>query len=161
MIYHCHMVSNAETVLLALLHNKKRHTVSQFLLYLVVPPFGLWLWATWLSLGHEGLWLNLEVLLLWAHQTEINYLSPLETFIQYNLISSASTWKLKTSLFVNQDTSPSQEHLWYKWRYINIWLQLQCILCVHSIISCVRASHEHTHGLEGTVLTTLLKVFVH
>src|SRR6218665_75910 len=30
-----------ETVLLALLHNTSRLTVSQFLLYLVVPPFGL------------------------------------------------------------------------------------------------------------------------
>ena|SRR6218665_1661297 len=36
--------------------------------------------ATWLCLGHERLWLSLEVLLLWAHQTGPNYLGPLETF---------------------------------------------------------------------------------
>ena len=35
-----------ETVLVALLHNTSRLTVSQFLLYLVVPPFGLRLGAT-------------------------------------------------------------------------------------------------------------------
>ena len=32
-------------------------------------------------------------LLLWAHPTGTSYLSPLETFCQYHLISSASTWK--------------------------------------------------------------------
>ena len=34
-----------ETVLLVLLHNTSRPTVSQFLLYLVIPPFGLQLGA--------------------------------------------------------------------------------------------------------------------
>ena len=49
--------------------------------------------ATWLSLRHESLWLNIEVLLLWAYPTQPSYLSPLEIFLQYHLISSASTWK--------------------------------------------------------------------
>ena len=49
----------------------------QYLLYLgyAVPPLiGLWFGATWLSLGQEHLWLNLGVLLLWAHPTRTNYL---------------------------------------------------------------------------------------
>src|SRR6218665_3344454 len=71
------MMTSRETVLLALLHNNFRPTVSQFLLYLVVPPFGLRPGATWLSLGHERLSLNLKVLLLWAHPTGTTYLSPL------------------------------------------------------------------------------------
>ena len=82
-----------ETVLLALLHNTSRLTVSQFLLYLVVPPFGLRLWATCLFPGHERLWLSLEVLLSWTHPTGTSYLSPLQTFSQYHLISSTSSWK--------------------------------------------------------------------
>jgi len=42
---------------------------------------------TWLSLGHERLWLTLEVLLLWAYPTETRYLSPLDTFFQCHLIN--------------------------------------------------------------------------
>ena len=72
-------------------------TISQGLLYpsffytyiyIVVPPFGLRPVVTWLSLVHERLWLNLEVLLLWAHPTGISYLCLLETFFLYHLISS-------------------------------------------------------------------------
>ena len=81
------------TVLLVLLHNTLRPTLSQFLLYLVVPPFGLRLGVTWLSLGHEHLWLNLEAFLLWAHPTGTSYLSHIGAFFQYLLISSESTWK--------------------------------------------------------------------
>src|SRR6218665_857821 len=58
-----------ETVLLALLHNTSRLTVSQFLLYLVVPPFGLRLRATCLFLAHARLSLSPELLLSWAHPT--------------------------------------------------------------------------------------------
>ena len=83
-----------ETILLALFHNTSRPTLSQYLLYLVVLPFALRLGTTWLSLGHEGLCLNLEVFLLWAHPTRTSYLSPLENFSLYCLISSASTWNL-------------------------------------------------------------------
>ena len=32
---------------------------------------------------------------------------------------------LKTSLFVSEDTDPSREQFWFKWRYINVWLRLQ------------------------------------
>jgi len=49
--------------------------------------------ATCLFPGHECLWLSLEVLLSWAHPTGTSYLSPLQTFSQYHLISSASSWK--------------------------------------------------------------------
>jgi len=34
---------------------------------------------------------------------------------------------LKTFLFVSEDTGPSRERLWLKWRNINIWLQLQLL----------------------------------
>src|SRR6218665_1300774 len=78
-------------------------TVSQFLLYVVISPFGLRLVATWLSLGHERLWLSLEVLLLWAHPTGTSHLGPLETFFQYHMISSA--------LFANEDTDLGWGHL--------------------------------------------------
>ena len=69
-----------ETFLLAWLNNTSRPTVSQFLLYLVVLPFGIRHRAAWLSLGHKCLWLNLEVLLLWAHRTGTSYLSPSKIF---------------------------------------------------------------------------------
>ena len=32
---------------------------------------------------------------------------------------------LKTSLFVSEDIDLGRERLWYKWRNINLWLQLQ------------------------------------
>src|SRR6218665_362216 len=67
--------------------------VSQYLLHQVVPPFVLRLRATWLSLRSRLLWLNLGVLLLCFHPTVTIYLSPLETFFLYRLISSTGTWK--------------------------------------------------------------------
>src|SRR6218665_2070915 len=50
-------------------------------------PFCLRFGATWLSLGHERPWPNLEVLLLRAHSTGTSYLSPLETLFENHLIS--------------------------------------------------------------------------
>ena len=72
---------------------KVYRSLSQFLKCLVIPPFGLRLVATWISLGHERLWLCLEVLLMCAHRTGTSYLCPLDAFPQFHLISSASTWK--------------------------------------------------------------------
>jgi len=37
---------------------------------------------------------SIEVLLLWDRPTETSFFSPLDTFFQYHLISSASTWNL-------------------------------------------------------------------
>jgi len=62
-------------------------------LYLVIPPFTLWLRATWLSLGYECLWL----LLLWVHPTGTSYLSSLETFFQYHLSVSQTPKDLPIS----------------------------------------------------------------
>jgi len=112
-----------ETVLLALLYNTSRLSVSQ--LYLVVSPFGLWLGATWLFPRHERLWLSLEVLLLWAHWTGTSYLRDL-----FPISSDQFPCRhLKTSLYVSEDTDLGQERLWFKWCYINVWLQLQLQYC--------------------------------
>jgi len=65
---------------------------------LVGPPFSLRLWVTWLSLGHERLRLNLEVLLLWAHPAGTSYLSPLiDTFSPIILSSDQFCKHVKTS----------------------------------------------------------------
>ena len=53
-----------------------------------------------------------------------------ETSFQYHLISSASTWKppylsVKTLTWVGSASDLGWERLWFKWRYINVWLLLQ------------------------------------
>ena len=64
-----------------------------------------------------------------------NYLSPLDlkTFSLNRLTSSASTWK--PQYFVSEDTEPRLERLWFKWRYVNIWLRLR--------YTCTRTQNVH------------------
>jgi len=54
---------------------------TQYLKTYCIPVSSMNSWSTlrslaraiWLSLGHERLWLNIEVLLLWAHRTGTSY----------------------------------------------------------------------------------------
>ena len=82
----------------------KFHLETTHHLYLVAPPFGHRLGATWLPLGHERLWLNLEVLL-----TGTSYLNSLETFS--NIIQYQFRKHMKASIFVCEDTDPGRERL--------------------------------------------------
>src|SRR6218665_3170766 len=50
---------------------------SQFLLYLVVSPFGLWPGVTWLCHVSTLLWLGLGVTLMWTPTAATNSLSHL------------------------------------------------------------------------------------
>jgi len=98
-----------------------RLTVSKYLLYLVVPPFGFRLEAIWLSLGRRLLWLSLEVSLLRKCPIGTRYKALRQLF---PMPFGQFRKHLKTSLVVSEDTSQGRELLWYRWRYINTWLQL-------------------------------------
>jgi len=95
-----HPIQDLPREKLALLHNTSRPIVSRYLLYLAVLTVSLWLEATWL---------NVEVLLMWAHRTGTSYLTPFTDLIP---ISSDQLCKhLRTSLFVIGDADPGSECL--------------------------------------------------
>src|SRR6218665_1883088 len=91
-------------------------------LYLVIPPFALWLRATWLSLGYECLWLSLEVLLLWVHPTGTSYLSSLETLFQYHLSVPQTPKNLPISQYIATWLSLGYECLWLNLKVLLLWV---------------------------------------
>ena len=117
LVLHTH-AGCAPLILLDVFHNTSRLTVSQFLLYLVFPPFNLRLGFTYLFPGHEHLWLGLELLLLWAHSTGTSYLSSFA-----NIIWSVPQAPENLTICQWRHWPESGAPL-IKWCYINVWLRL-------------------------------------
>ena len=72
-------------------------------------------------------WIRFRDLALVTHNHDLSRDTVyIDTTSRCMILSSDQFCKhLKTSLFVSEDTDPSWERLWFKWRYINVWLRFK------------------------------------
>jgi len=66
---------------------------------------------------------SLDVLLLWAHRTGTSCLSHSESRRLFPNIIWSVTDAYENLSICQWNTEPGRERLWFKWRYMNVWLR--------------------------------------